>query len=296
MPSRRQIREAAIQFLYCADLEGGAHPSELRDAFWSFVTESDRRELILATFRTVQHLSAGRQERLAEFQQRFPDADARLAGYLEAEQLKIELRRIAELESAWGTLYDQLTRIPKDSEHAAEELDQGLKNFFRTDRDLALTRVRFLQGIDDFPGLRNALEPVAASVRRLQRISDRVRMVEKPEEFPDNADIAKLRKSKEEITKLRNDSNLLVDAILARKDAIDEKIASVVDNYSPERIDPVDRAVLRLGTYELIFVDKTPAKVAINEGIELAKRFGSNDSGRFVNGVLDRIAKDKAPS
>jgi len=60
MPSRRQIREAVVQFLYCADLEGGADPAALKDAFWDFVTESDRRNLLLATFRTVHHLAHGR--------------------------------------------------------------------------------------------------------------------------------------------------------------------------------------------------------------------------------------------
>jgi N utilization substance protein B len=64
----------------------------------------------------------------------------------------------------------------------------------------------------------------------------------------------------------------------------------VVDHYAPERIDPVDRAVLRLATHEILNAG-TPHKVAINEAIELAKRFGTSDSGRFVNGVLDRIAR-----
>ena len=70
MPSRRQIREAVVQFLYCADLEGGADPAALRDPFWDFVTESDRRSLQLATFRTVHHLAHGREGRLAEFVER----------------------------------------------------------------------------------------------------------------------------------------------------------------------------------------------------------------------------------
>jgi N utilization substance protein B len=81
-----------------------------------------------------------------------------------------------------------------------------------------------------------------------------------------------------------------VDWILAKKESIDETLASVVDNYSPERIDPVDRAILRLATYELLHAG-IPTKVAINEGIELAKRFGTTDSRRFVNGVLDKVAK-----
>lgn len=295
MPSRRHIREAVVQFLYCADLEGGADPAELRRPFWDFVTESDRRSLQLATFRTVHHLAHGREGRLAEFVERQELAGTLLSGWPEAETLKLELRRIAELESGWSTAFAKLERLPKDDDDAsvAESFGKALEKLFKTDRDLALARLRFLQGIEDFPMLRGQLEAVAASVRRLQRISDRLRMVEEPEKFPEQADLARLRDSKAEIRALRKKADELVDAVLANKESIDETLATVIENFAPERVDPVDRAILRLATYELSHAG-TPPKVAMNEAIELAKRFGTTDSKRFVNGVLDKIAKQAA--
>lgn len=292
MPSRRQIREAAIQFLYCADLEGGADPAALRDPFWDFVTESDRRSLQIATFRTVHHLAQGREDRLAEFVSRHAAAMTLLAAWPEAETLKNSLRRIAELESAWSTALAKLERLPRDDDDAsvAESFSEALDRFFCNDRDLAAARGRFLDETADFPKLRGPLEAVAASIRRLQRISDRLRMVEEPEKFPEQADLARLRDSKSEIRELRRRADELVDAVLAAKEGIDASLAEVVDHYAPERIDPVDRAVLRLATHEILNAG-TPHKVAINEAIELAKRFGTSDSGRFVNGVLDRIAR-----
>ena len=297
MPSRRHIREAVVQFLYCADLEGGANPAELRGPFWDFVTESDRRSLQIATFRTVHHLAHGREGRLVEFVERLTTADAFLSAWPQAEVLKLELKRIAEMESGWSTSFAQLERLPKDDDDAsvAESFSEALDRFFKLDRDLALARLRFLQGIDDFPALRGQLEAVTASIRRLQRISDRLRMVEEPEKFPEQADLARLRDSKAEIGELRKKSDELVDSILAKKERIDEMLAAVVENFAPERIDPVDRAILRLGTYELLHAG-TPPKVVINEAIELAKRFGTTDSRRFVNGVLDKIAKQVAES
>lgn len=292
MPSRRQIREAVIQFLYCADLEGGADPVALREPFWEFITESDRRNLQIATFRTVHHLAHGREVRLEEFINRKALADAFLSARPEAERLKLELARIAELESKWSTAFDQLERLPRndDDDAVATKFEIALEALFKIDRDLATSRKRFLQGIEDHPVLRGQLEAVSATVRRLQRISDRMRMVEEPEKFPEQADLAKLRECRSEISALRHDADLMVDAVLAGKEQIDERLAGVVDNYVPERIDPVDRAVLRLAVYEIHA--GIPAKIAINEAIELAKRFGTTDSGRFVNGVLDRLAKD----
>lgn len=292
MPSRRHIREAVVQFLYCADLEGGADPAALRGPFWDFVTESDRRSLQLATFRTVHHLAHGREGRLQEFVERQELATSLLSAWPQAESLKIDLKRIAELESGWSTSFAKLERLPKDDDDAsvAESFGDALEILFKVDRDLAAARRRFLEGLEDFPALRGQMEAVAATIRRLQRISDRLRMVEEPEKFPEQADLARLRDSKLEISKLREMSDELVDQILATKESIDVTLATVVENFSPERIDPVDRAILRLGTYELLHAE-TPPRVAINEAIELAKRFGTTDSRRFVNGVLDKIAK-----
>ncbi|NQX01585.1 transcription antitermination factor NusB [bacterium] len=292
MPSRRHIREAVVQFLYCADLEGGADPAALRGPFWDFVTESDRRSLQLAKFRMVHHLAHGREGRLHEFVDRQALAMALLSAWPQAESLKIDLKRIAELESGWSTAFAKLERLPKDDDDAsvAESFGDALELLFKVDRELAAARLRFIQGLEDFPALRGQLEAVTATIRRLQRISDRLRMVEEPEKFPEQGDLTRLRDFKSGIETLRKKADELVDAVLAKKEQIDQTLAAVVENFAPERIDPVDRAILRLGTYEILHAP-TPPKVAINEAIELAKRFGTTDSRRFVNGVLDKIAK-----
>lgn len=294
MPSRRQIREASIQFLYCSDLEGGAGAAELREPFWEFLTETDRRNLQVATFRTVHHLAVGREDRLVEFINRSQPALAHLSALPQAEELKITLNRLLALESSWSIAISKLGRIPKDGESStvADEFSAALDSFFAVDRDLAFHRAVFLKTAEDFPSLKAHLEPIAASVRRLQRISDRLRMVEEPEKFPEQADLTKLRQTKSEISELRTRTDSLVDQILASKEEIDATISSIVENYSPERIDPVDRAILRLGTYEILHT-QTPPGAIINEAIELAKRFGTTDSGRFVNGLLDKIAKSR---
>jgi N utilization substance protein B len=119
-------------------------------------------------------------------------------------------------------------------------------------------------------------------------------MVEEPERFPDQVDLAKLRESKEALATLRRETDAMANAVRRERESIDERLAAVVENFAPERIDPVDRAILRLATWEILHDPEVPAPVAINEAIELAKRFGTTDSGRFVNGILDKIAKEKA--
>ncbi|HVV15316.1 MAG TPA: transcription antitermination factor NusB [Candidatus Paceibacterota bacterium] len=86
----------------------------------------------------------------------------------------------------------------------------------------------------------------------------------------------------------------LLKGTLSRKADLDMVIEKAAPEWPLDRIAPVDRNVLRLGLYELLFADrdKVPAKVAINEAIELAKSFGGENSGRFVNGVLGAVYKE----
>ena len=84
----------------------------------------------------------------------------------------------------------------------------------------------------------------------------------------------------------------LVDGVTEKQAEIDQRISAAAENWRIGRMLPADRNVLRLGTYELT-VAGTPREVAIDEAIELARRFGSKDSASFVNGVLDKVAQSK---
>jgi len=84
----------------------------------------------------------------------------------------------------------------------------------------------------------------------------------------------------------------LVDGVIAHLKKIDNLITKFAPEWPLDQITIVDRNVLRLGTFELRFDEAIPAKVAINESIELAKTFGGESSGKFVNGVLGAIYKD----
>ena len=89
----------------------------------------------------------------------------------------------------------------------------------------------------------------------------------------------------------------LFDGAVERAEEIDRGITEAAQNWRLARMTGVDRNVLRLGTYELLFSPQTPAGVVLNEAIELARRYGSANSPAFVNGVLDRIrARAATPS
>lgn len=81
----------------------------------------------------------------------------------------------------------------------------------------------------------------------------------------------------------------LVDGTIAHQDEIDQTIASYAQDWTLSRMANVDRNVMRLATYEILFCPDIPGRVSLNEAIELAKRFGGEESAKFVNGILDRV-------
>jgi N utilization substance protein B len=84
----------------------------------------------------------------------------------------------------------------------------------------------------------------------------------------------------------------LYAGIVLHLEDIDKRLAAAAENWRVIRMATVDRNVLRLGAYELLFTKDTPAAVAFDEAIELARRYGSADSSSFVNGVLDRLRRE----
>jgi N utilization substance protein B len=84
----------------------------------------------------------------------------------------------------------------------------------------------------------------------------------------------------------------LVAGVDAHQDEIDAIITKFSEHWSLERMPVVDRALLRIGTYELGWCAEVPTAVAITEAVELAKQYSTKDSGRFVNGLLSRIAAE----
>lgn len=87
----------------------------------------------------------------------------------------------------------------------------------------------------------------------------------------------------------------IIRGVASRKDELDTIIADISEHWRVDRMSLVDRNIIRMGVYEIVFSREVPARVAINEAVELAKRFGTEESPAFVNGILDRVAQEKSP-
>lgn len=83
----------------------------------------------------------------------------------------------------------------------------------------------------------------------------------------------------------------LISTVEDHLDAVDTALAAALTNWRLERLSAIDRSILRIGAAELLYLDDVPPRVSIQEGINLAEKYGSADSPRFVNGVLDALMR-----
>ena len=84
-------------------------------------------------------------------------------------------------------------------------------------------------------------------------------------------------------------ANRIVEGVVEKLDELDAMIAKHTQNWDMRRMAILDKNILRFGTYELLYMDDVPPKVTINEAVNIAKKYSQEDSGKFVNGVLDHI-------
>jgi N utilization substance protein B len=95
---------------------------------------------------------------------------------------------------------------------------------------------------------------------------------------------------------IRAFARVIVDGVREDRARIDSLISELAENWRIDRMAAIDRNILRLGAFELLSFRDVPARVAINESLELAKRYSTAQSSRFVNGILDRLIDKRSPA
>ena len=97
------------------------------------------------------------------------------------------------------------------------------------------------------------------------------------------------KENRSEEATVKDFTNLIVTEVIKNRSLIDEEVAKTAINWKINRMDYIDRNILRMATFEIMFLEDIPPLVTINEAIELAKKYGTEESSRFINGVLHKI-------
>ncbi len=92
---------------------------------------------------------------------------------------------------------------------------------------------------------------------------------------------------------IRDFAVLIIKGVVENIEKLDSLISTYSKNWKPERLTVIDKSILRLAIFEMLFIEEIPTVVTINESIELGKTFGGENSGQFINGILDAVRKNE---
>ena len=297
MIQRQKIREATIQLLYSLALDNNFSPSpEDLDIFWQLNLLRQKSQLCKDQVKALSHHLQDRVAKLTQLDARLTEVLPTLKLHPELEQLVSLLETITEKERSLSASYQSVLGYASQSiEDIREEQSQSIAHFFEINSHLLSFRQQALQEIEKNPHLSVHLEAVAATLRKMQQQGKRLDSIAHPCNHPEDKELTHLRREVEALTYLQEETNALALRVLENIDAIDDTLYATVQNYAPERLMAIDRAILRLATYELLFPPYLPVQIAISQAIILAESFSDSTSARFINGILAEVAL-KAPT
>ena len=287
--SRRRIREAVVQFLYALG-PADELPDAPDPAILSLLLESTRDKSTRARARAVVHLQQGREKVIAGLSpllltlEELDPADG-------ADEMNRDLKSWSEEEEKLRAYLHGL-RHELNGNKDVTRLRESMEGANRSNRAALSAATRVSATNPYFPALQQLRDEALVLREQIAPVSERLSLA-LGDDLTTLPELKSVARAEKDLAHTTSRIECYYHDLRRHLADIDRKLAAVVDNYSPERLDRVDRAILRLGTYELLFDDEVPAAVAINEAIELARAFGTTESPGFVNGVLDRVARNR---
>lgn len=281
--SRRQIREATVQLMHSVQSHTEQEPGDP----WPLILAQQKAKIIRARARAILHLQQNRPGRLKPVFAQRATAPPLLENFLDQKAASRSLRKLLLAESQLPEQFDLLRRQLK-SEKEPEVIAESLENIRESNQTSLEHHTILEEALGPIDACPQPLKALAQSLPPLRESGTLLRAL-LSENLPERPELAALHEAITDCHFLHQETLSLHEFVLRHLTATDELIAKHLENFAPERLAQVDRAVLRLATTELLHNPDIPHAVSINEAIEVARRFGGTESAGFVNGILDKL-------
>ena len=280
------MREAVIQFLYALQ-PSEPLPECLEPSILHLLLESLRDRSTKARAKATLHLQQGREKLLESLHDILGPLNL-LGTSDSSDEIGVRLREWRVQEER---LQENLEKIRHELNGNKEpsRLRQGMTGANQSNRASIAAADAAEACAPTLPAFIEAQKLAVELKKKLAPLANRLSLSlgNEKTELPE---LKAVTKAEKEIASASSAIETYYGRLRCHLEEVDRELAGVIENYSPDRLDRVDRAILRLGGYELLFDPDVPSAVAINEAIELARAFGTTESPGFVNGILDRLA------
>ncbi len=291
MMNKSKIRQSALTLIYSVLEHGGDVASFDLDLFWSIAQEKEQDRYILAEARGIGHICRAAGDVAALMAERAAAVLEATEGDLTVARLREDVERYTRQAAVFATaLALQQESLNDKRRDTTEQLATRNGDVISLARAVAGLGRDLLPTLADHPLYRAVLEPFAATLRRQGRMLALCASVETPEALAGSGEFTALIRSAGKLAELRPAAEALALAVLAHRAGYDARIATRLENYSPERLDVVDKSILYLALYE-IEENGLEMPIAISEATALADLFSGSKSAPFIHGVLAALMR-----
>ncbi len=290
MMNKSKIRQAALHLIYSVLENGGDTVTFDFDLFWQIAQEKDRDHYRTAQAKAIVHACRSAVDSARLLQERVEAVLGATQGDLTAARLREDVERYARRSDEFGSaLKAHQLCLGDPRREGTEQLMLCNNGVIRLAAAVEGLGRELLPTFADFPAYRSVLEPFAAALRRRGRMLALCAAIDTPLAL-EGGEYTSLQRLARTLHELRPAAERLARAVLANRAAYDERLAAGLENYSPERLDVVDKGILYLSLYELE-VNKLDMPIVVSEATALADAYSGSKSAPFIHGVLAALAR-----
>ncbi len=290
MVNKSKTRQAALHLIYSVLENGGDTVAFDFDLFWQIAQEKDRDHFRTAQAKAIAHACRSTVDSARLLQERLVSVLNATNGDLTAARLREDVERYgshtAKFEAA---LKAQQLCLNNPRREGTEQLHLCNKDVMRLAAVVEGLGREMLPTFADYPAYRTVLDSFAAALRRRGRMLALCAAIDTPL-ILEGGEYTSLIRLARVLLELRPAAERLARAVLAQRVAFDERLAAGLENYSPDRLDVVDKAILYLSLYELEF-NKLEMPIVVSEATALADAYSGSKSAPFIHGVLAALAR-----
>ncbi len=213
-------------------------------------------------------------------------------GVVKAEPLKEALEDISSREdSLVAAIADARSARKNDPACESEEPVNAFVRLNVLNETLLQFRARFFDMLQDSPEYARMAVGLVKTMRGMQDVGMNIRSIENCQDGCANAELTNVVEMARDIEELKSEGGRLIADVLRHSDEVDELINGVLENFSKERISPVERAIIRIAVFELKYRKELPTAVIASEAIRLAERYSITQAPRFINGIVASVSR-----
>ena len=286
-----RVRRCALNLIYAVMENGGSWENFNLDLFWPVALERDTDLYRTALAKAVLHTCRASADSARLLAERIRNAQEALHADLTAVSVREALERYATRTDEWEESLAAL-RAELDNKRATDtdELARCTKGSIALARALQGLGAETLPLFADFPAYRGVLEPLAAVIKRRGRLMEACAGMADETYLAGKPEFAGLLRRMQDLEQLRPAAEELAHQVLQHRAELEAEIAGLLEHYSTERLDTVDRCILLIALYELR-VEKLSTPIVVSEANELADTYSGGKSAPFIHGVIAAAAK-----